>query len=206
MGTLGPMARVSVLAVQGTADLCSKRPSRPRFGSSVAYAKPPPTRADCVRDVRRCSSFTVSLSGCTCRSSSWHTSSRCAQRHSSRQPTSFCASSRCITWTMRIWAPMLMRCFLKLSDISLDFSLTRFVRHEVHRASWELNALFCGWSNNFMLKSPWLLSEMFLSSNSAAGSGATPTVWMATSRVLSWRMPSSTWSWCLRSISAEETM
>lgn len=59
----GPVAMVSLFAVQGIADLCSKSCSRPRSTCSVWNAKPPPTLAASVLEVFRSSSRSISLSG-----------------------------------------------------------------------------------------------------------------------------------------------
>lgn len=102
-GTRGPVAAVSLFAVQGTADWCSKRCSKPTFNSSVAYMKPPPTRADIVRAFLRSISFTASLSMIRLfflvsddSNNLW------VHFHSSRHESSFCFSSRCMTSMIRI--------------------------------------------------------------------------------------------------------
>mmetsp|Transcript_4331 Transcript_4331/g.12984 ORF Transcript_4331/g.12984 Transcript_4331/m.12984 type:complete len:227 (+) Transcript_4331:339-1019(+) len=89
-----------------------------------------------------------------------------------------------------------MRCFLKLSAISLVFALTRFVRHDDHLLS-RLQALSPAgpWrSKRFVMKSPWLLSAMFLKRSSPWLLGFTPTVWMGTSLTFKRRTSVNTWS------------
>mmetsp|Transcript_47754 Transcript_47754/g.86005 ORF Transcript_47754/g.86005 Transcript_47754/m.86005 type:complete len:205 (-) Transcript_47754:1565-2179(-) len=181
------MAMVSLLAVHDTADLCSKSCSMPMVTSWVWYRKPPPVRAVIVRVAFLSSSLTMSLSCMAALVSFWAASSRWAHLHSSCQVFSFCASSRCITSRILIWLPMPIFSFLKLFASCWDFSFTRFVRQDVHLLSAVGIALAlptpCFWKD-FSVKSPWLLSETFLSSSSPSGSGSTPMVWMATSLLL----------------------